>query len=170
MSTPNEWMQYQTSYISDISQIFPQPTADASFADSRNINLAPNYGRISKPLRRRSRASRRTPTTLFNTDTANFRSMVQRFTGAPSISTFSATPQPSGGGETFALDEAATAINHAPDPAAGFHMQYSHPLGQQQQVFTINRMQEGRGEAISSHAPPGFSSTTDHRNYDYYMM
>ncbi|THU48519.1 hypothetical protein C4D60_Mb09t27110 [Musa balbisiana] len=41
-------------------------------------------GRVSKPVRRRSRASRRTPTTMLNTNTANFRSMVQQFTGIPS--------------------------------------------------------------------------------------
>lgn len=38
-------------------------------------------GRGSRPIRRRSRASRRTPTTIFNTDTRNFRAMVQQFTG-----------------------------------------------------------------------------------------
>ncbi|KAL5199745.1 hypothetical protein ABZP36_020948 [Zizania latifolia] len=39
--------------------------------------------RIGKPARRRSRASRRAPVTLLNTDTANFRAMVQQFTGIP---------------------------------------------------------------------------------------
>ncbi|KAG8044173.1 hypothetical protein GUJ93_ZPchr0002g26768 [Zizania palustris] len=41
-------------------------------------------GRIGKPARRRSRASRRAPVTLLNTDTSNFRAMVQQFTGIPS--------------------------------------------------------------------------------------
>lgn len=171
MSTPDEWMQfYQTNYFSDMSQILPPPPAATSFADSRSSNLTPNHGRISKPLRRRARASRRNPTTLFNTDTSNFRSMVQRFTGAP-ISTIAARPQLPGGGETFALDamnEAATAIN-AP-AAAGFHVQYSHHPLQQRQVFEINRMQGG-GEAVSSHTSPGFSSSKDHREYySNYMM
>ncbi|KAJ8543409.1 hypothetical protein K7X08_005932 [Anisodus acutangulus] len=43
----------------------------------------PTDGRVSKPIRKRSRASRRTPTTVLNTDTANFRAMVQQFTGGP---------------------------------------------------------------------------------------
>ncbi|KAL6873493.1 hypothetical protein ACP4OV_013575 [Aristida adscensionis] len=39
---------------------------------------------IGKPAaRRRSRASRRAPVTLLNTDAANFRAMVQQFTGIP---------------------------------------------------------------------------------------
>ncbi|XP_037446565.1 neurogenic locus Notch protein-like [Triticum dicoccoides] len=41
-------------------------------------------GRVGKPARRRSRASRRAPVTLLNTDTTNFRAMVQQFTGIPS--------------------------------------------------------------------------------------
>ncbi|CAD6251723.1 unnamed protein product [Miscanthus lutarioriparius] len=40
-------------------------------------------GRVGKPARRRSRASRRAPVTLLNTDTSNFRAMVQQFTGIP---------------------------------------------------------------------------------------
>lgn len=50
-----------------------------------NPNLNPD-GRVAKPARRRSRASRRTPTTLLNTDTTNFRAMVQQYTGGPSAS------------------------------------------------------------------------------------
>ncbi|WCJ28688.1 VQ motif-containing protein [Euphorbia peplus] len=47
-------------------------------------HLSGPEGRVAKPIRRRSRASRRTPTTLLNTDTTNFRAMVQQFTGGPS--------------------------------------------------------------------------------------
>ncbi|KAG0482674.1 hypothetical protein HPP92_010758 [Vanilla planifolia] len=39
--------------------------------------------RARKAGRKRSRASRRAPTTLLSTDTANFRAMVQQFTGVP---------------------------------------------------------------------------------------
>lgn len=46
--------------------------------------LGPAPGRVSKPARKRTRASRRTPTTLLNTDTTNFRAMVQQFTGGSS--------------------------------------------------------------------------------------
>lgn len=42
-----------------------------------NVHLNPQ----GKPIRRRSRASRRTPTTLLNASTTNFRSLVQQFTG-----------------------------------------------------------------------------------------
>ncbi|URE37937.1 VQ motif [Musa troglodytarum] len=41
-------------------------------------------GRVARPPRRRPRPSRRAPVTLFNTNTDNFRAMVQQFTGFPS--------------------------------------------------------------------------------------
>ncbi|KAJ0975914.1 hypothetical protein J5N97_017879 [Dioscorea zingiberensis] len=69
--------------------ISPPPTG----ATHSNIE-----GRVGKSTRRRSRASRKAPTTLLNTDTTNFRAMVQQFTGIPSgpyssgIQTTSASP------------------------------------------------------------------------------
>ena len=41
-------------------------------------------GRVARPPRRRPRPSRRAPVTLLNTNTDNFRAMVQQFTGFPS--------------------------------------------------------------------------------------
>lgn len=41
----------------------------------------------SNPIKRRSRASKRTPTTILNTDIANFRPLVQQLTGRPSAPT-----------------------------------------------------------------------------------
>ncbi|KAL2316524.1 hypothetical protein Fmac_030400 [Flemingia macrophylla] len=72
---PNDWLNFhqQTSSVSEATTVTVTTTAQ----------LSPE-GRVSKPIRRRSRASRRTPTTLLNTDTTNFRAMVQQFTGAPS--------------------------------------------------------------------------------------
>lgn len=43
-------------------------------------------GLSPKPMRRRSRASKRTPTTVLQANTSNFRSLVQQFTGCPSTS------------------------------------------------------------------------------------
>ncbi|XP_002523660.2 uncharacterized protein LOC8289507 [Ricinus communis] len=41
-------------------------------------------GVVSKPIRRRSRASKKTPITLLNANTSNFRTLVQQFTGCSS--------------------------------------------------------------------------------------
>ncbi|CAH9104579.1 unnamed protein product [Cuscuta europaea] len=70
--TPNcSWVQF--------CQRNAQPTATGPISSPSN-GLSPD-GRVAKPARRRPRASRRTPTTVFNTDPSNFRAMVQQFTG-----------------------------------------------------------------------------------------
>jgi hypothetical protein len=48
-----------------------------------SASLSVNSGGTAKVGKKRSRASRRAPTTLLNTDPSNFRAMVQRFTGIP---------------------------------------------------------------------------------------
>lgn len=48
-----------------------------------SASLSVNVTGTAQVGKKRSRASRRSTTTLFNTDTANFRAMVQRFTGIP---------------------------------------------------------------------------------------
>ncbi|KAG7542840.1 VQ motif [Arabidopsis thaliana x Arabidopsis arenosa] len=82
----NDWSQFynnQTFFTTATSTV--ATTTTTTSADSP---LNPESRRVTKPTRRRSRASRRTPTTLFNTDTANFRAMVQQFTGGPSAVAF----------------------------------------------------------------------------------
>ncbi|XXG74458.1 hypothetical protein AAC387_Pa07g3171 [Persea americana] len=57
-------------------------TSTATTTTNMHVNAR---GGIGKPTKRRSRASRKGPITLFNTDTANFRAMVQQYTGAPAV-------------------------------------------------------------------------------------
>jgi len=45
-------------------------------------------GGPEKVSKKRSRASKRTPTTVLNTDASNFRAMVQHFTGLPPTASF----------------------------------------------------------------------------------
>ncbi|KAF2288861.1 hypothetical protein GH714_019514 [Hevea brasiliensis] len=83
-------------------------------------------GRVSKPVRRRSRASRRTPTTLLNTDTTNFRAMVQQFTGGPSAP-FSSGSQLNAPSFGFSLNPRQAHVNPSAvmvPGAAGYHLQY----------------------------------------------
>ncbi|KAI0495591.1 hypothetical protein KFK09_021892 [Dendrobium nobile] len=83
----------------DWAQFFNRPSSVHPFiatsipADSTVVTTAPvaaaaASGGVTRsigkaPPRKRSRASRRAPTTLLNTDTTNFRAMVQQFTGVP---------------------------------------------------------------------------------------
>ncbi|XP_059284579.1 VQ motif-containing protein 22-like [Lycium ferocissimum] len=95
MPNPTNWVQFyqqgqpqgspQTTMFSDgrVSDATVVTTTATSIISTPDHHHGPSDGRVSKPIRRRSRASRRTPTTVLNTDTANFRAMVQQFTGGP---------------------------------------------------------------------------------------
>ncbi|KAM6548646.1 hypothetical protein CsatB_020322 [Cannabis sativa] len=91
------------------------PTAAAAAGANR---FSPEGGRVSKPVRRRSRASRRTPTTLLNTDTTNFRAMVQQFTGGPTAPFANSGAHPGGPGFVFGLGGGGTRQNFV-NPSAG---------------------------------------------------
>ncbi|KAF8691204.1 hypothetical protein HU200_040324 [Digitaria exilis] len=60
------------------------PTSGGSAGSPTRAPPGVEGGRVGKPARRRSRASRRAPVTMLSTDTSNFRAMVQQFTGIPS--------------------------------------------------------------------------------------
>lgn len=68
---------FPTSSSSSVSITMPVPQVDGN-----NGGRAQNVA--VKGSRKRTRASRRAPTTVLTTDTANFRQMVQEFTGIPS--------------------------------------------------------------------------------------
>ncbi|PWZ19420.1 hypothetical protein Zm00014a_038592 [Zea mays] len=61
------------------------PTTKAAWGQQQLLHRVEGPRVAGKPAaaRRRTRASRRAPMTLLNTDAANFRAMVQQFTGVP---------------------------------------------------------------------------------------
>ncbi|ESQ47658.1 hypothetical protein EUTSA_v10021568mg [Eutrema salsugineum] len=119
MANPNEWSQFYnnnqtfftTSTITSTTVTTASPSGEATSTDSR---LSPETGRVTKPARRRSRASRRTPTTLLNTDTSNFRAMVQQFTGGPSAMAFGSGNTTSGFSLTTSSDPTAGSSQQTP--------------------------------------------------------
>ncbi|CAK7345204.1 unnamed protein product [Dovyalis caffra] len=125
-------------------------------------------GRVAKPIRRRSRASRRTPTTLLNTDTTNFRAMVQQFTGGPSAP-FTSGSQINATNFGFALGAHRQAhhVNH-PSPVVmppGYHLQYQqqqqqHQFQQQSQqpspyMFSLSNNTIGNSTPTTTTTTPG---------------
>ncbi|KAE8679716.1 Choline-phosphate cytidylyltransferase B [Hibiscus syriacus] len=118
-----------------------KPSAVGSVpACSNGGHLSLEGGRVGKPARKRSRASRRTPTTLLNTDTTNFRAMVQQFTGCPSFAAGSAHP----GGPTFEFGFGGRQVHlnsgSLTVPPVGFQLQYQqqHLMQHQNQVYMLN--------------------------------
>ncbi|KAJ0987356.1 hypothetical protein J5N97_005712 [Dioscorea zingiberensis] len=75
----------------------PVPINTSTTAPSSSVQR-PGISPASRPRnsKKRSRASRRAPTTVLTTDTANFRAMVQEFTGIPTASfmPYSSLPPP----------------------------------------------------------------------------
>ncbi|CAI9758236.1 unnamed protein product [Fraxinus pennsylvanica] len=71
----------------------PVPT-DNTISDNQNQIQSQNQTAVRNP-KKRSRASRRAPTTVLTTDTTNFRAMVQEFTGIPAPP-FTSSPFPRG--------------------------------------------------------------------------
>ncbi|KAK1612617.1 hypothetical protein QYE76_036290 [Lolium multiflorum] len=105
-------------------------SGDASPNRSASGVLGPRAAGKPSAARKRARASRRAPVTMLNTDAANFRAMVQQFTGIP---TPPAGPFSAGG---------ARAINFGV-PDYGFPPQQQQPaavsfdhLHQRQQQYT----------------------------------
>ncbi|KAK7329354.1 hypothetical protein VNO77_23515 [Canavalia gladiata] len=98
--TTDQWMQFYQQPLMDGHDLALAPNREA-FSDATVITTSPiptmpsenilsptngqltPKGNVSKPIRRRSRASKRTPTTLLNANTTNFRALVQQFTGCP---------------------------------------------------------------------------------------
>ncbi|XP_062106998.1 VQ motif-containing protein 22-like [Humulus lupulus] len=166
MPNPTEWMQFYSPNFSGSqgatttthhSTLFPDRVSDATVvttaaaatelvgsgssspsAAAGTNRLSPEGGRVSKPVRRRSRASRRTPTTLLNTDTTNFRAMVQQFTGGPTAPFANSGAHPGGPGFAFGLGARQNFVNPSAGmvPAAALAgYNYHHQPPQQQNIY-----------------------------------
>ncbi|RHN69024.1 hypothetical protein MtrunA17_Chr3g0120291 [Medicago truncatula] len=133
---PNQTPPYTSiaTNTTPASTLPPESTMMNPSSPTSASNLGPSEGRVSKPIRRRSRASRRTPTTLLNTDTTNFRAMVQQFTGGP-IAPFAAAATSSSppNFSTLAGLGLGPRASHPMNQAIMSHPFYQQQLQQQQQ-------------------------------------
>lgn len=93
-SSRQEWIQ----------SLNPAPSSNSS--NSSGYGPSASSGKVGK---KRSRASRRAPTTVLRTDAANFRSMVQEFTGIPSV------PEPLQGDSKYFHNYNVPAMSLAPN-------------------------------------------------------
>lgn len=103
-TSDNEWLQYyhqalldeqpanhETTIVSAVmsSESLGSPGSPSTLTTSHDLQKASAVSSIpSKPIRRRSRASKKTPTTLLNANAKNFRALVQQFTGCPTPISF----------------------------------------------------------------------------------
>lgn len=128
------------------------PTTKAAWGQQHLLHGVEGPRVAGKPAaaRRRSRASRRAPVTLLNTDTANFRAMVQQFTGIP------APPAGAFG---------APVINFAADygfpPSSAAVMSFDHQLHRSQHPAPLQeqlRRQQQQQQYAGAASPFGYSN------------
>lgn len=79
---PSSLTAAESSVVTTVTTTSP-PSSAVTPSTQQPSQQSGSGGRGARPVRRRTRASRRAPTTLLNTDTTNFRAMVHQFTGAP---------------------------------------------------------------------------------------
>ncbi|GFS44819.1 VQ motif-containing protein [Actinidia rufa] len=100
LSSSDQWLQYYQQPIAggifsgglshDATGVTTSATTEKMLSPSNSSTISNGghelnpKGSISKPIRRRSRVSKRTPITLLNATTTNFRALVQQFTGCRS--------------------------------------------------------------------------------------
>ncbi|KAF8411285.1 hypothetical protein HHK36_003832 [Tetracentron sinense] len=168
MLNPSDWVQfYQRNLAGQVAEpdrrfsntMFDDRVSKTSVVTSASSprNLSPE-GRVSKPARKRTRASRKTPTTLLNTDPTNFRAMVQQFTGGPSAS-ISSGPRTSATTLSFGLGNQQQHLNANPitEPSGYYYRQL-----QQQYLLSLNNYgSDALLQRLSNSARPNLE-TSDH--------
>ncbi|XP_038898930.1 VQ motif-containing protein 22-like [Benincasa hispida] len=164
--------QVNTNNNSDTVSDSTVVTAAVSSATTppASTGLNPDGSRV-KPVRKRSRASRRTPTTVLNTDAANFRAMVQQFTGGPSNANNNLHNFPTFGfpGNCQALFDPAAAAYHLQDPPQQptlFQFQ-SQPPPLQQPPFMFSLSNSAAGAAFFQQPHGGGSRSNNDNNINY---
>ncbi|QHO02592.1 hypothetical protein HN51_037091 [Arachis hypogaea] len=103
---PSSSQQEQAGGVADVATNQQNQGVPAS---SPGVNQLPNRAVRNNP-KKRSRASRRAPTTVLTTDTSNFRAMVQEFTGIP------APPFPRTRFDLFASSSSSALMDPSPPP------------------------------------------------------
>ncbi|KAL6196941.1 hypothetical protein ACLB2K_032554 [Fragaria x ananassa] len=123
---------------------------DQSFPSSASYNnggqLTPT-GSIAKPIRRRSRVSKKTPITLLNANANNFRALVQQFTGCAA----SSTPNSFGNQKgpinlSFGVNSSAGNSSVVMAPSGNPNYSYNQQQQQQQQLQRLAQVQQEQQE------------------------
>ncbi|XP_071704557.1 uncharacterized protein [Rutidosis leptorrhynchoides] len=169
-STNNQWQHLYQNNQPTMVQTWSSDDGATNATTNTNTNttntntsISNQLSRVTRPTntRRRSRASRRTPTTLLNTDTTNFRAMVQRFTGGGNAggdpvflsneSSVSSTNQflnPYNSSISTSFNDGVGLINSGVVPRVneGYNMQFQPPHSQP--YFTMTADDGGSTSAV----------------------
>lgn len=103
---------------------------------SSNGHLTPKNNTF-KPIRKRSRASKKTPITLLNANSTNFRALVQQFTGCPTIKS----------AMSFATHKGPITLN--------FQQPHHVPVPQPHQLVPKQQLMQEQHQSQSNFLPTG---------------
>lgn len=173
MASNNEWLHIYNNNLIGPSQQRQQPSvlrwSDDVVTQASTVTTTPTasssvsnqLGRVTRPtnMRRRSRVSRKTPTTLLNTDTTNFRAMVQQFTGGGGAgvgggsTAFFAAPATVAPRQTLSscnnnsagLDYYGTGSRISPIASGAYNAEFRQPQGQQYYTMVEDNGSGGSG-------------------------
>ncbi|KAL8215567.1 hypothetical protein R6Q57_022404 [Mikania cordata] len=158
------------------------PTYDLDSQQDPYVNPNPVDGASPKNPKKRTRASRRAPTTVLTTDTSNFRQMVQEFTGIPtapfsgssSSSPFSRRRDFYAGGvapvhpfrpsaQKIQLQQPSY-LNSGTTTTSNFHLPPSETHGSSKQPLDLSNFQNQMFpfQSLSQSSPPQQISATEH--------
>ncbi|KAK2990803.1 hypothetical protein RJ640_008943 [Escallonia rubra] len=146
----------------DTATTAPRPSSSSAAPDQSSHSAPRNP-------KKRSRASRRAPTTVLTTDTTNFRAMVQEFTGIPAPPFTSSSPFPRG---RFDLFGTPSTIRSSPlvdtsQPPYNLLRPFAQKL-QPQQPFVSSPLSSSLADAMASNTngiSSGTSSNTASSNH-----
>ncbi|KAL4567525.1 hypothetical protein LXL04_023111 [Taraxacum kok-saghyz] len=155
----NEWLQIYPDNLTRTSQPTVQPWSDHG-TDGKTVtttasNLSNQEGRVTRPTNtgRRSRTSRRTPTTLLNTDITNFRALVQQFTGrgssppaimaAPATVTAPLQPSTSYNSNSSSFNYYGMGSRFSPPAVGGYNVELQQPPHQQYYTMAVENGEAG---------------------------
>lgn len=127
------------------------PSSSSITSSTGDRRLTPQ-GCVSKPVTRRSRASKKTPATLINASTANFRALVQQFTGCPPSTSISFGSHKGPINLNFGL---GSAQNHSCATAE------TELLGNSYYHRRLSQMQQPRQNAQQRHQDQGCNVSLD---------
>ncbi|KAK9267409.1 hypothetical protein L1049_009834 [Liquidambar formosana] len=174
MSSSGDWLQFNQQTVAGQAAP-PGGLTDATTVTTSSSNMAggqlnPKGGCLSKPIRKRSKASKKTPTTHLNANTTNFRALVQQFTGCPTSSAPSSLIGTQGGPINLHFGQGGYQIHPNNGPSSiiapfrqGYYNQQSQPPQQQQQEQYHRHQQRTMFPLDNVASDVFFSTISNHR-------
>ncbi|CAL0333143.1 unnamed protein product [Lupinus luteus] len=132
-----------------------------------NYNKSTNSNMVRNP-KKRSRASRRAPTTVLTTDTTNFRAMVQEFTGIPALQPFTSSPFQRTRLDLFASSSTIRSLDITPQPPPTQPPYLLRPFAQKLHPFPPSMLDNNNNNTLLGNS--NHSSTNLSTNPTQFMM